>query len=81
MLRGEIARLKAQLAGAFGHPAEFAALGDALRVQTAALARLETELKTAKLEARDEVWWRGSARRGNGKRIALPKSVRANDRN
>ena len=64
--REEIARLKQRLTGSFERPSEFVALGEALRLSTDTLGRLEAELKTLKLESRDEVWWR-SSRRGPGK--------------
>ena len=64
--RDEIARLKQRLTGTFERPSEFVAIGDALRLATEMLTRLEAELKTLKLEARDEVWWR-SSRQGPGK--------------
>jgi hypothetical protein len=61
--REEIARLKQRLTGSFERPSEFVAVGDALRLATDALSRLEAELKTLKLESRDEVWWRSSRAR------------------
>jgi hypothetical protein len=60
--RDEIARLKHRLTGTFERPSEFVAVGDALRVATGMLGRLETELKMLKLEGRDEMWWRSSGR-------------------
>ena len=72
--RAEIARLKEALVAAFGTPADFVALGDALRHASSELARLEAERKDLMLESREEVWWR-SSRRGSGAAIALPKSA------
>lgn len=65
--RDEIARLKQRLAGSLERASEFIAVGDALRLATEMLVRLEAELNTLRLESRDEVWWRSSrARPGKG---------------
>lgn len=77
-LRVDILRLKHALAGAFGKPGEFAALGDALRASSARLPRLEAELRDAQLQSRDEPWWRGPAQAADsGKAVALPQSAAA----
>lgn len=73
--REEIARLKQRLTSSFGHASDFVSTGDDLRHATDTLARLEAELKTLKLESRDEVWWR-SSRRSAGKG---PSSLRRSE--
>jgi hypothetical protein len=72
--RDEIARLKRRLTSSFGHASDFVSTGDDLRHATDTLARLEAELKTLKLESRDEVWWRSSRRSANKGPSSLRRS-------
>jgi hypothetical protein len=72
--REEIARLKQRLTSSFGHASEFVSTGDELRHATDTLARLEAELKTLKLESRDEVWWRSSRRSASKGTTSLRRS-------
>ncbi len=72
--RVEIARLKQRLATGIERQSEFVAVGDALRVATDSLTRLEADLKTLKLESRDEVWWRSSGRAPSSGSTSLRRS-------
>lgn len=72
--RDEIARLKQRLTCSFERPSEFVAIGDALRVSSEMLARLEAELKTQRLASRDEVWWRSSHARAAKGATSLRRS-------
>ena len=72
--REEIVRLKQRLSGSFQRPSEFVAVGDALRLATDTLGRLEVKLKMMKLESREEVWWRASAAKDAKGAVALPRS-------
>jgi hypothetical protein len=60
LARQEIARLKARLKHSFEEPGDFAAIAEELRHATERLRLMEAELKTRKLEAREEVWWSSS---------------------
>ncbi len=57
LVRQEIAQLKHQLKHSFDQPGGFVAIGEELRQATERLRLMEAELKTRKLEAREEVWW------------------------
>jgi len=72
-VRHEIAQLKARLKLSFEEPGGFVAIGEELRRATERLRLLEAELKTRKLEAREEVWWSSSHPSAAGV-AALPRS-------
>lgn len=57
VVRHSIARLKARLVHSFEEPSSFSAASDELRQATERLRLIEAELKTRKLETREEVWW------------------------
>jgi hypothetical protein len=57
LVRQEIAQLKDRLRRSFEEPGGFVAIGEELRQATERLRLMEAELKTRKLEAREEVWW------------------------
>jgi hypothetical protein len=59
-VRDEIVQLKARLKLSFDEPGGFVAIGEELRQATERLRLMEAELKTRKLEAREEVWWSSS---------------------
>ena len=65
-LRAGIATLKRRLVHSFDEPGGFVAIGDELRQATERLRLLEAELKTRKLEARQEVWWTSGRRASTG---------------
>jgi hypothetical protein len=64
--RAAIAALKQRLVHSFDEPGGFVAIGDELRQATERLRLLEAELKTRKLEGRQEVWWTSSRRVSTG---------------
>lgn len=72
--RHVIARLKLRLKHCFEEPASFTAIGEELRQATERLRLIEAELKTRKLEARQEVWW-SSGRASSGAAAKLPRSA------
>lgn len=55
-VRQDIAQLKHRLKHSFDQPGAFVAIGE-LRQATEWLRLMEAELKTRKLETREEVWW------------------------
>jgi hypothetical protein len=66
LLRQEIARLKHRLKHSFDEPDGFVAIGEDLRHATERLRLMEAELKTRKLETREEVWWSSSRKSAAG---------------
>jgi hypothetical protein len=74
LVRQEIARLKARLKLSFEEPGGFVAIGDELRHATERLRLMEAELKTRKLDAREEVWWSSSRPVAAGA-ATLPRSA------
>lgn len=73
LLRQDIAQLKSRLKHSFDEAGGFVAIGEELRQATERLRLMEAELKTRKLEAREEVWW-CSSRRPIGGAAKLPRS-------
>jgi len=74
LVRQEIAGLKARLKLSFEEPGGFVAVGEELRHATERLRLMEAELKTRKLDAREEVWW-SSSRPAAAGAAALPRSA------
>ena len=74
IMRADIARLKQQLTLCFEDPSAFVTSGDELRRATDRLVQAEAELKSLKLDAREEVWWTSSRRKASGA-TPLPRSL------